>query len=479
MLDITPGGILYHIQCAYESQQSFTCPLLLERTKYRIALKDKNLTTPDFTAIGYVMSNSFLPTTLVAINCNINLDAIDAMVKDNAKQYSLQNLQLESKFDSADVSCIDKLLSRLRYLRKLNIKAREKICLSSTFHTIRDYCTIITELRVEKALVTPAAIGGVLQACNSIIKLAFIESIEGHSKLKPLADNLIYCPNLVELDVSNNRLDDEDATILGASLQFCSKLETIAISNNDMSSNGVVVLMKSIERHKCLRLDIADIQGGNRLPFESTLKCLAQCINLKSLSFVAPTCMPEIPKGLETLVELKVYALDETYVHQDLPLAISRCLPNLIHLQNLSIGKFHFALSGINLLANSIHRCPALKKFDLSNNVITSSEVGILSASLRNVSSLRVLHLNKNKLGDEGAIALSMNLQHYQNLEELYLCDNAIGQEGAEAVAANLCRCTKLKKLDFRPSLINGVAADTIKDYLKRNADLKALDFSW
>ena len=60
----------YYIQCAYETQQQIACAQLLKSTKYHIQLTNKYLSTPDFTAIGYVTNTTVLSTMLSLTNCD-------------------------------------------------------------------------------------------------------------------------------------------------------------------------------------------------------------------------------------------------------------------------------------------------------------------------------------------------------------------------------------------------------------------------
>ena len=120
LLQNTAGRNLFHIQCAYESQLPLTCAQLLKNTGYHIEIADKCLTTPDFTAIGYVINNSIFPITLSLTKCRINIEVIDPMLlqmKDR-KRLLLQNLQLESC--DIEMEYIKRLLTNFKSVKKLN-----------------------------------------------------------------------------------------------------------------------------------------------------------------------------------------------------------------------------------------------------------------------------------------------------------------------------------------------------------------------
>ena len=123
----TQGNILFHFQCAYESQQKIPCAQLLKSIHYHIKLKNNYLSTPDFTAIGYVTNTTVIPTELSLLNCNINIEAIDALlseIRDRARQ-SVQSLHVETvTVDTTQMECMKKLLANLRSLKHLFIKAK-------------------------------------------------------------------------------------------------------------------------------------------------------------------------------------------------------------------------------------------------------------------------------------------------------------------------------------------------------------------
>lgn len=60
----TEGKSLFRFQCAYESQDRTTCEHVLRSTGGNIAIRDQCLTTPDFTAIGFVTAKPSIPMTL-------------------------------------------------------------------------------------------------------------------------------------------------------------------------------------------------------------------------------------------------------------------------------------------------------------------------------------------------------------------------------------------------------------------------------
>ena len=116
IVDKTLGNLLFHIQCAYESQQPLACAQLLKSVCYHVQLSSMYLTTPDFTVVGYVLNNSVLPTRLSITKCNINSEAINVMVLEmHRNEQTVRIVDFEANpLDSSGVKCLESLLIKLR-----------------------------------------------------------------------------------------------------------------------------------------------------------------------------------------------------------------------------------------------------------------------------------------------------------------------------------------------------------------------------
>ena len=129
VLQKTRGNVLFQFQCAYESQQKIACAQLLKSIHYQIQLKDNYLSTPDFTSIGYVTNTAVIPTKLSLLNCNINVESIDALLSEmeDRARHSVQSLHLQTETDNTtEMESISKLLANLGSLKYLFIGAKVK-----------------------------------------------------------------------------------------------------------------------------------------------------------------------------------------------------------------------------------------------------------------------------------------------------------------------------------------------------------------
>ncbi len=240
ILHKTMGRTLYHIQCAYESQQKIVCAQLLKSMSYHIQLYDQYLSTPDFTAMGYVTNTSVLPIRLSITNCNINIESIDAFLsemEDRAK-HSLHALSYKSDiFGSTEVQCLVKLLTNFGSLKVVNIESDKKVkppyYLDLPLPKLYQF-TDITELKVYNTDVRPLFLLQNLQYFAKLKALCLINcNIDGISDIEKLSEGLQnFDKSLMLLDISDNNINSKGAVILANAMRHYRNLEVVNISNN-------------------------------------------------------------------------------------------------------------------------------------------------------------------------------------------------------------------------------------------------------
>ena len=74
--------VLLQLHCAHESQQNGLCTHIVKSYDSTIVLDKQSLNPADFTALGYVLTHSNVPTTELAItSCHIGPEGLSALVK--------------------------------------------------------------------------------------------------------------------------------------------------------------------------------------------------------------------------------------------------------------------------------------------------------------------------------------------------------------------------------------------------------------
>ena len=497
ILDGRKKNTLFHIQCAYESQQSILCTQLLKKYDYSISFYRSYLSIPDFTALGYVINNTMEPITLSFDYCNMNIEAIDAMLSQmgDKSKGMVQCLELDCNI----FSCVKKML--------INLNIKQLSCSSFFYVTTKD--------------------------------------------VQMLADGLKCCADLKEFvlcDVFD--FDASNAKILATGLECCSSLEEIDISRNDLFADGIIAVFESIVCHN-IRVKMDSGIYGSDIEISDFLNFLhCHCTNLQSLELnvyynqediiiyqassvlilhindieVANenSCYPEHqtldlwcrtgPGGARTLPLNSLYCtqLIKTYhsgneIGDDGAKELAASLHHCTQLSKLDLPGNEIGDDGAKELAANLHHCTQLNELDLSGNnigddgvkalatnlhyctqlnlsyneIISDDGAKVLAANLHHCTRLNVLDLSCNKIGDDGAKALAANLHHCTQLNELDLSSNKIGDNGAKALAANLHYCTQLNKLDLSYNkIISDDGAKALAANLHHCTQLNVLDLS-
>ena len=430
VLQKTESNVLYRIQCAYETQQRIACAQVLKSIDYHIQLADKYLSTPDFTAIGYVTNTAILPTKLSLTNCDIDNEGVDAILsemEDKARD-SLDSLDVEVKqFDALNSECIIKLLSNLRSLKHIFIKAEARTNFQNnpTAVSVDNQFTNVDTLSL---INMPWLLHSDMHLVN-ITALNLQGSINGLHMIEILVE-ILNSENLKTLNLCNNYITKNGAKLLARALQSCKSLEKFYVST-----------VYTHQQEVCS----TDILAG-----------LEKCTNLQFLDISLngeDICNPAVKwESWKKLKELRVAVLYSRYGESALALA-----GKFQYLSELEMFSLKYSIdnpgSATSLMSN-LQFCSNLQILDLSDNLIGPAEIKVIATGLEKFSNMKELHLNNNSLGNEGIENLSSYLRYCRGLEKLSLSHNNISSEGFKVLAANLHRCPQLRHLNLKENFI-------------------------
>ena len=521
---------LYLVQSAYESQEPKVCDILLELVQATFRFEEQHLTTPDFTALGYVMAHASAPLFLSLKDCNISCEAVDAMLSErDGKRFSIHTLQYH--FDTVNSDCLQQLLRGSRSLANLEIYSltRNSCALANNLF---DFCMPdLTMLSIKNVRLGPGNLQTVLMNGNKLKELTLVNSIQSSDILNCSLEN---CTELTMLDISYNDL--AAAEVLAPGLAHCKKLETLIICNNSIASADVKVLLGSLYACK-LRICSTDIVEGNATTVGTLIEGLTDCNKLQELQLfevvtvdigklfvtssrnwlelhslelhgcIGDTTACYVSYTLPFLTNLKVLRILGTqlciltdYGVTELARNLGRCTI----LTEFLIRYCEIGYKGIQDLADALKYCKNVSTLDMSYNNMIEAErvftiVGHMSqltalnlsgnaiqieaeiiSSLDCCTGLRTLNLNEIHIGKPGAIVISSHLQHWPNLQALGVCGNGqitnVGKEGAALLAKNLSRyCTKLEVLNLSCNDIDERIATSLVKSLAKCTNLAEL----
>jgi len=342
------------------------------------------------------------------------------------------------------------------------------------------------------------------------------ERIEGPGAAQRAALLLDTCghtggPLIEALDLSENRLGVEGATILCRSLSGRSVLSYLSLFSCGLTDAGCEL--------------VAHALSGEVLDGSSLRKLNLQCNGLTDVSCVALAAMLQTPRGqaLTTLylgenhfgpcgmrilceairtspkfasLELAGNELtrkkpaekehpggvDECYADVSAGasadasnnIAVAREVALILgagmHLEQLNLSGNALGDEGVQALAKAIEDSGAsciLRSLNLYDNCIGSIGSAMLSRALGVNSSLRHLNLMHNPLGDEGAECIAAALEGHRSsaIQDLNLCHCSVGYFGAIAFIPVMSSSRELRLLDLddNPFCLENNNLDLIK----------------
>ncbi|KAJ1475940.1 hypothetical protein T484DRAFT_1908833 [Baffinella frigidus] len=239
-----------------------------------------------------------------------------------------------------------------------------------------------------------------------------------------LAVSLAQCPCLTSVDLTDNVLLPDGASVLAASLPSCARLKRLVLNHTRIGSLGVERLSSALAhlpRLQDLHISYARI-GDQGLAMLSS--AVHACPLLASLHLAGNNISSEGAWSLAAVMpDLK--ALTE--------LDISN---------NVQLGQ-----EGVSWLASAFLEAPSLAHIDLGGTDVGLIGAMRLSAALPRLTALTSLSLPLNELDDTALEQLAQALPLAPRLAHLDLSDNAISDEGCFALAAILPACPRLARL--------------------------------
>ena len=419
----TVGTTLHKIQCAYESQQPIACNLVMESARSTLCFENQYLTTPDFTALGYVLANSDTssPITLSLIHCSFDESGIDALLSETGnKSCLLQTLKYSSdSLDEVMLGCLEKLLPFSRSLQCLDLScsnATTQYSLETISSSIAKSCSSLTELSIKNVPIGPSNVQYFLSECKQLAKVSL-----------------------------TNIIGEAEFMMLVATLRTCTSLENVEISH-DMSrfSCDITQIFELCTDFRGTSLKISIQQVDLSLSHHSQLKRMTNSVN-------------------EDGITSNAVILDDTGSGCAEGIKCIRCL------ENLTVSNCHVK-SKVKLLKliNNLDQQVSLRILLLVEANLDAAGAIAISSSLKHCTALTTLNLRGNRIGKEGAQALSSGFQYWPNLQVLNLggcttCTN-IGLDGAVVLSEKLQLCHRLSELYLQN---NGIT-DAVRLLLKK-----------
>uniref|UniRef100_A0A3B1IVB5 Uncharacterized protein n=1 Tax=Astyanax mexicanus TaxID=7994 RepID=A0A3B1IVB5_ASTMX len=331
---------------------------------------------------------------------------------------------------------------KLKTVRFLKTSAAEEAC-TSLSAALGVNLLLQTELNLSR---NPAGLSGdsrMKQLCDLLQ--------DTHCKLRKLKNNdddlseescfalasILTLSSLVELDLSNNNLQDSGVKKLCTALKdpLC-KLETLRLSYCCVREDGYKALVSALSSNASSRLVELDLRGND--PGDRGVELLVDL-------FVKQYC------NQKKLRLLKSDAAEEAYTHLKRRLDEDPLVQRKLDLSKIDPNKI--TVKQMSELLEDPH-C-RLRKFTMykAGSIRETDCADLISALIINPSHLIELNLNENKVDIKGLLKLCDLLKNsHCKLEKLSLSGCCISEKGYAALASALKSnpSSSLRELDLR-----------------------------
>ena len=314
--------------------------------------------------------------------------------------------------------------------------------------------------------------------------------------------------NLIRLNVSGNIINNEGATALADALSQNTKLEELNLSNDSLQAEDISKILNGLHISTLIKLvishnditneaadDIANFLSRNGKLQELNLSnndlkapgtitiCKTYLSNLTSFNIsynnVTGEAADDIAAFLSHNTKLRILDIGCSDLQELGYRKIFKVLHNFSILTSLKIGN----CSGINETADGLAAVlfnnPDLREIDLNYNNLSASDAVTIFEAMKNVTKLEVININNNMGTDDAANSIAAVLSHNDNLQILSMTSNHLTSEGCIDIFNRMKNIIFLRKFDISHNKISFEAADNIAIVLSQNTQLEELDISY
>ena len=258
--------------------------------------------------------------------------------------------------------------------------------------------------------------------------------------------NMILHPStrLRKLDLSENRIDNEGAVLLGNQIEETVSLEELILRNNRIGNVGSQAIGKALGINRSIQvIDLSmNVVGdggafhiGNGLAENGTLTTL-----LLGRNQIGDFGCMTIGHALDadTLCRLEVLHLSRNRIGDVSCRALGNSLVSNRYLMILKLDRKSMEDDGGNALGRALRENRALLELWLEHNAISDAGGAAIGQGLARNPRLRKLWLGNNRIGDMGSTEIGMALRSNDQLESLGLDYNQISDDGALSIGRGL-----------------------------------------
>ncbi|XP_040893397.1 NLR family, CARD domain containing 5 isoform X2 [Toxotes jaculatrix] len=325
-------------------------------------------------------------------------------------------------------------------------------------------------------------LSSILPEFTTLRKLEFCGATLTATGAASLASALEKCPDITEINLSDNNLKDEGIKHVADIFTKLPSLVSVMVSRNSSSLEAVDYLIGKMSSCSNIQHIHADAMKEVTVSFSQTsdVKRSEPTISLLNQKWNKPE-MQKVANSLACCPALSVLDLSGGQWDVEILKTLTQFLPKFNVTNKIVLNDSCSSVEGLVVLTALLSDCPAAvelnirlqsspdpvqvsimfsgereKSADEASKTLCLSCCGLLHTDLVRVwkslgtsCDLTVLDLSRNCLGNKGLRKLLDVLPQLRNIQEINASNNGFSMEGVVMLAGALCSCNSLREIDI------------------------------
>ena len=295
-----------------------------------------------------------------------------------------------------------------------------------------------------------------------------------------LADALLENAKLEELILSDNCLHGKSFGRIVNGLQI-STLIKLVISYNDITDEAADDIASFLSRNTNLQeLDLSN----NNLKAPGTITiCKVHLSNLTAFNIshnnITNEAADDIAAFLSHNTKLQVLDISCNNLQELGYRKIFKVLQSVSVLTSLKISDSNGISEAADGLVTVLLHNPDLRKLDLNCNHLSSTDAITIFEGMKEIAKLELIDIDNNMITDDAANSVATALSNNSNVQILSMSSNCLTSKGCINIFNGMKNILFLRKLNISHNKITYEAAVNIATVLSQNTELEELDISY
>jgi len=330
----------------------------------------------------------------------------------------------------------------------------------------------------------------IIKALASINNLSYLDMSYNYfsrTAAKEFVEVITNNTGMMELNVSNCKLNEEVFVFNKKSLQHLTQLRCLNLSKNFLRGDIIPTFKMFLASSVCMQhLDISDckVTKEGMQTITSSLKMINSLKHL-DISYCTINCSSaadNLSTALLCNTRLEHLNLANCLVQNTSIIKILKALEQIHSLKylNLKSNFWHKSVSStvVKSLASVINSNSSLEYMGFSNCRLLGTEVTCIMQAICGLSHLQHLDLSHNVITYEAAVRVASVITNNPSLQHVYMKDCDIEEYGIETISGTLLLSKNLISLDLSTNYVTKAAAKAIVGTICNSALLEHLNLS-